>query len=41
MTTTKLLRSRMNRNDSRPVLETSGVGDSLAEFNSTENNFAT
>jgi hypothetical protein len=23
----------MNRNDSRPVLETSGAGDSLAEFN--------
>jgi hypothetical protein len=23
----------MNRNDSRPVLKTSGVGDSLAEFN--------
>jgi hypothetical protein len=33
MTTTKLLRSRMNRNDSRPVLKTSGAGDSLAEFN--------
>jgi len=33
MTTTKLLRSRMNRKDSRPVLKTSGVGDSLAEFN--------
>jgi hypothetical protein len=27
------LRSRMNRKDSRPVLKTSGVGDSLAEFN--------
>jgi hypothetical protein len=25
----------MNRNDSRPVLETSGAGDSLAEFNYT------
>jgi hypothetical protein len=35
MTTTKLLRSRMNRNDSRPVLKTSGAGDSLAEFNYT------
>ena len=23
----------MNRNDSRPVLKTSGAGDSLAEFN--------
>jgi hypothetical protein len=29
------LRSRMNRKDSRPVLKTSGVGDSLAEFNYT------
>jgi hypothetical protein len=35
MTTTELLRSRMNRNDSRPVLKTSGVGDSLAEFTYT------
>jgi hypothetical protein len=33
MTTTKLSRSRMNRNGSRPVLKTSGAGDSLAEFN--------
>jgi hypothetical protein len=26
----------MNRNDSRPVLKTSGVGDNLAEFNYAE-----
>ncbi len=38
MTTTTLLRSRMNRNDSRPVLKTSGVGDNLAEFNYAANN---
>jgi hypothetical protein len=36
MTTTKLSRSRMNRNGSRPVLKTSGAGDSLAEFNYKE-----